>query len=108
MSKKTKDTSKQEPLPGVEGPGVSLLTIEEVDKAIRKYERKKEARCAASPDEIAAKNELKATLHAHRDKLPLNEAGVPFYRSSDNVDYLLEEKLRRVKVDTGDDDGMDD
>ncbi len=92
---------KQESIP-LEGQGVAELSIPEIDKAINKYERKKEARCNASPDEIAAKGELKKILHANRAALPLNEAGVPFYRY-EGVDYALEEKLTRKKVDTGDD-----
>lgn len=98
-------TADQEAIPfDGAGPGVVPLTIADIDKAINKYERKKEARCAASPDEIAAKAQLKAVLHANRDALPKNEAGVPFYRFED-VDYVLEEKLLRRKVDTGEEDG---
>jgi hypothetical protein len=84
---------KPQDLPGVEGPGVSRASIPEIDKAIAKYERKKEARCQASPDEIAAKNEVKSLLHQHRDQLPVNGDGVPFYRTEER-DYILEEKLR--------------
>jgi hypothetical protein len=99
MSPKNKD------LPGIEGPGVAPLSIPEIDKAIAKYQRKKEARCNASPDEIAAKNEVKALLHQHRDELPVNGDGVPFYRSEDR-DYVLEEKLsvRKVHDDEDEDD----
>lgn len=87
----------------MEGPGVAPLKIAELDKAINKYQRKKEARCAASPDEIAAKNEVRALLHQHRANLPINGDGVPFYRCDDR-DYVLEEKLRIRKVDQGEDD----
>ena len=51
MSKKTPE------LPGVEGEGVSPLEIPEIEKAISEYEKKKEARCAETPGEIAAKQE---------------------------------------------------
>jgi len=91
---------KNPELPGVEGEGVAPLKIPEIDKAINKYQRKKEARCAVSPDEIAAKNELRAKLHEFRDRLPKNAAGVPFYRYDDR-DYLLEEKLKVQVVDEG-------
>lgn len=40
-----KKKEKQEALPGVDGPGVAPISIPEIDKAINKYERKKEARC---------------------------------------------------------------
>lgn len=98
---------KQPELGGIEGPGVSPLEIPEIEKAINKYQRKKEARCAASPDEIAAKNELRALLHAHRDELPVNGEGTPFYRY-DERDYQLAEKLKIRKIETDDDDDDDD
>lgn len=86
------------------GAGVASLVIPEVAKAVSKYEKKKEARCNASPGEIVAKAELKELLHAHRDKLPKNDNGNPFYRH-DGTDYVLEEKLKRVSAD---EEGSDD
>jgi len=103
---KRKSTPKKTPeLPGVEGPGVSPIEIPEIEKAIWKYQKRKEARCAESPGEIAAKKELRDLLHAHRDQLPVNEDGVPFYRSGDR-DYALEEimRVRRVETETDDED----
>ncbi len=94
---------KNNDLPGIEGQGVAPLEIPAIDKAIAKYIKKKEARCAVSPDEIAAKNDVRAILHQHRDKLPLNGDGIPFYRYDDR-DYLLEEKLKVRKVDDGSED----
>lgn len=86
---------------GLSGAGVEALEIPEIDKAIAKYQRKKEARCQVSPGEIAAKQELRDLLHAHREELPVNGDGIPFYRSDDR-DYLLEEKLKVRKVETAD------
>lgn len=94
MAKRT----KQPDLPGVEGKGVSPVVIPAIAKAADKYERKKDARCQASPGEIAAKNELKELLHQHADKLPVNEKGERFYRH-EGADYILEEKLKRRNVD---------
>lgn len=88
---------------GLAGQGVEALSIPEIDKAIAKYQRKKEARCAETPGEFAAKQELQKVLHANRDKLPVGEDGVSFYRSDDR-DYRLEEKLKVRKVETGDDE----
>lgn len=85
---------------GLEGAGVSPLAIPAIDKAVSKYERAKDKRCQASPGEIAAKQELSALLHQHRDELPRNEAGEHFYRH-DGKDYILEEKLKCRKVDDG-------
>lgn len=91
---------------GLTGPGVEAVEIPEIEKAISKYQRLKEARCVASPPEIAAKTALRTLLHQHRDKLPVNGDGTPFYRS-DGRDYVLEEKLKVRKVETADDDDED-
>ena len=102
----TKPKSEQKPKPSGElplgnAPGVAKLVIDAIDKAVSKYERKKEARCAISPAEVAAKDELLQALHDHRDKLPKNEDGNFFYRY-EGVDYVLEESLKRKKVEAGD------
>lgn len=83
---------------GLTGDGVETLSIPEIDKAIAKYQRKKEARCAETPGEIAAKTELQKQLHAHREELPVNGDGMPFYRCEDR-DYVLEEKVKIRKVE---------
>lgn len=85
------------------GDGVEPLSIAEIDKAIDKYQKRKDERCKASPGEIEAKQNLRKILHAHRDELPKNGEGVPFYRY-DERDYLLEEKLKVRKVNDDDDD----
>lgn len=99
MPKKPKAT-KTPDLPGVTGEGVSPLSIPALAKLVDKYERAKEKRCLASPSEITAKRELAAELHAHLDKLPVNEDGQRFYRH-EGVDYILEEKLKRRAADDG-------
>lgn len=91
--------AKIEQLPGMTGKGVAPLTIPAIDKAVAKYERLKEKRCEASPGEIAAKQELTRLLHENADKLHKDEEGRRFYRV-DGVDYILEEKLKRVKAET--------
>ena len=100
-------SAKTAALPGISGPGIAPLSIDAIDKAITKYERKKDERCKASPGEIAAKQELKALLHKHREKLPVNADGVPFYRA-DDVDYLLDETLKRQKVASEGGEGDED
>lgn len=87
----------------VKGDGVERLEIPEIEKAIAKYQRKKEARCQVSPGELEAKRELQAALHIHRDNLPVNAEGIPFYRCDDR-DYLLSEKLLVKKVETDEED----
>jgi hypothetical protein len=92
-------------LPAMTGKGVEKLIIPAIDKAVVKYEQKKDARCKVSPAEVAAKDELLVALHKNRDKLPKNEEGNFFYRY-EGVDYVLEESLKRKKVSSGD-DGVD-
>ena len=89
--------SKNQELPGVTGKGVEPLSIKEIDAAISKYEKKKEARCNESPGEVEAKKNLRAVLHKHREELLVGENGERYYRL-DDVDYVLEEVLKRRKV----------
>ena len=112
MAKKTKTNAVADdasppagttPELGLEGKGVAPVKINDVDKAISRYERAKEKRCQASPAEIAAKQELAAMLHHHKDSLPRNEEGNAFYRH-EGRDYVLEEKLKCRKVDDGTDE----
>lgn len=88
---------------GLSGAGVEPLEIAEIEKKISKYQKLKDARCQASPPEVAAKMELQKALHAHRDELPVLADGTPFYRC-DGRDYVLEEKLKVRKVEADDDD----
>lgn len=103
MGRKKKDETAA--IPFAAAAGVTPLSIESLEKAINRYEKKKEIRCNATPDEVSAKNELLEELHKHRDKLPKKEDGTPFYRY-EGRDYELEESLRCRKVDEGD-DGVD-
>ena len=88
-------------LPEMKGPGVEAFSVSlpSVNKLIEAYEKKKEARCKISPGEVAAKGALLDALHKNKDKLPLNSDGEAFYRY-EGVDYVLEESLKRKKVDT--------
>ena len=86
-------------LPEMKGKGVEKLVIKSIDTLIDAYEKKKEARCNISPGEVAAKGALLDALHKNKDKLPLNSDGEAFYRY-EGVDYVLEESLKRKKVDT--------
>jgi len=88
-------------LPEMKGPGVEAFSVSlpSVNKAIEGYEKEKEARCKISPKEVAAKATLLELLHKFKDKLPLNADGEHFYRY-EGVDYVLEESLKRKKVDS--------
>lgn len=79
-------------LPGMTGKGVEVPSIKAVDKAADEYQHAKDRRCKESPREIAAKGKLQELLHKHRDALPKNEDGNPFYRY-EGRDYVLAEKM---------------
>lgn len=101
MAKKT-STSKIVELPGVEGPGVSPVSIAEIDKLAEKYTTEKDKRCRLTPKEVAAKGALIDAIHKHEKKLGRNPDGNITYRYND-VDFVLKpgkEKLSMVKVDT--------
>ena len=99
--KKSSSPAKQEHIDLGNAPGVAPLVIDEIDKAVTKYERAKDKRCAESPAEVTYKRELRAILHARRDELHTDpETGERFYRV-DGKDYVLSEKLSIRKVDEG-------
>jgi hypothetical protein len=102
MAKKKKNNAVAQELPNVTGVGVEPLVIPDLDKAIAKYEKHKDARCAETPNEIASKKEMKFKLQQHRNELPKID-GKPFYRYQDR-DYILDEKLtiKHVVDDTDD------
>ncbi len=89
-----------ENFPGLTGPGVESIKLADVVKCINKYERKKEIRCTASPDEIAAKRELFKVLQEHASELPKNSDGQRFYRHEER-DYILKEQLLVRAADDG-------
>lgn len=103
MAKKPTVPNNTTPLPGLSGKGVAPLTIPALDKAITRYERAKEKRCQASPAEVSSKRELQALLHKNADQLPKNGDGHRFYRL-DDVDYILEETMKRRRSAEGDDE----
>lgn len=92
-------------LPGIEGHGVSQTKLADVESLIRRYQKKKEARCLASPDELAAKKELFAALEAHHDELTVNGDGNRCYRYDGRL-YVITHKL--VISDADADDGGED
>lgn len=101
----TPPKNKTMSLPAMTGPGVETPKIPALDKLVRKYEAAKEKRVMASPDEIAAKNELKFALHQNAASLPVNSDGFRFYRSEEyEKDFVLEETLKMKKFGTDDED----
>lgn len=112
-NKKAK-TEKSEPvekpipqeLPGVVGKGVEIVKIPELDKAIRKWEKHKDARCAETPNEVAAKKDVIAEFHKHEEKLPKDSEGNLIYRMDDDM-YIIKrgkETLKKESAESIDED----
>jgi hypothetical protein len=94
---KIKSGKKQSDLPGIKGPGVSRVSIAEVDELAEKYIRERDKRCAMTPKEIAAKSELVDALHRHAKEIGKNSDGEIRYMY-DNVVVLLKPGKETLKV----------
>jgi hypothetical protein len=94
VAKKAK--AKNPELPGVEGPGVSPISIAAIDTAAEAYIKERDKRCAMTPREIAAKQKLIAVLHDNADKIGVDANGEIVYRYDDFVVSLKpgKEKLK--------------
>lgn len=102
--KKKKEVEQD--LPGVDGPGVGLVQIPEVNRAAGDYFRKKEARCEMTPEEVKAKKKLMDLLHAHEDKIGRDADGVLRYTFEDKVvmlspgeDHLTVKRAKKVELE---------
>ena len=80
---------------GLTGEGVERKKIAALDTAYRAYKPKRTAFSEASKAHVEAKKALMAKVHAHADQLPKDDAGNPFYVTSDDMRLTLElnEKL---------------
>lgn len=74
---------KQEDLPGVEGAGVSLVSIPEIDKAIDKFVAARDTRMLLTLKEAEAKKALSDLMHSHEAEIGLNPDGYMVYRYDD-------------------------
>jgi hypothetical protein len=73
--KVAKVKAKNPELPGVEGPGVSPISIAAVDTAAEAYIKERDKRCAMTPREIAAKQKLIQLLHSNEEKIGKDSNG---------------------------------
>jgi hypothetical protein len=81
---KPKKTKNPE-LPGVEGPGVSPISIAAIDTAAEAYIKERDKRCAMTPREVAAKQKLIQLLHDNVEKIGKDSNGEIIYRYGDEV-----------------------
>lgn len=106
MARKKKKSTVTPDLPGVEGPGVELVQIPEVNRAAADYFRKKEARCEMTPEEVKAKKKLMTLLHEHEDKIGRGADGVLRYNFEDKVvmlspgeEHLTFKRAKKVELE---------
>jgi len=83
---------RQADLPGVEGPGVSPVTIPEVEDLADKYVEARDKRMRLGEKEVEAKTALTTALHAHESEIGKDAEGAIRYV------YHGGEKDRRVIV----------
>lgn len=87
---------KQNDLPGVEGPGVSVPRIKALDDLAEDYQKEKKKRCAQTPKEVAAKGKLIDAIHKHADRLGRTPEGEIIYQNDELIITLAPgpEKLK--------------
>jgi hypothetical protein len=61
--------AKTQELPGVEGPGVSPVSIPEIEKLADAYVDARDKRVKLTTKEVEAKTNLLAALHAHEKEI---------------------------------------
>lgn len=107
MSGKKKETPEPQELPEMEGAGVGRVKIAEIDRLARKYNKLKEERCAITPSECAAKQELIEAIDRHADEIGKDAEGVVRYYAGDWRIELTPGK-RTLRVSTSDDGGEEE
>lgn len=80
---------------GLTGEGVERKKIAVLDTAYRNYKPHRTKFSEASKAHVEQKKKLMGKLHEMQDQLPKDEAGNPFYVTSDDIRLTLEvnEKL---------------
>lgn len=81
---------------GLEGPGVAVVRIASVTKKINLYEGIKNERCALTPKEVAAKQDVITEMEKHADKLRDPNTGRLVYHLEDN--RYVEIEPAKVKI----------
>lgn len=78
-------TTKPTELPGIEGPGVAPVAIEEIDQLVDAYVLRRDARMERTRQEVDAKSKLIIALHANVDKIGKDKDGAIVYRHQDLI-----------------------
>jgi hypothetical protein len=91
-------------LPLPPGPGVTAVTIKELDEALADYKTKRDARCAASKEEGPAKEKVLTLFHANAEKLQ-DGKGTLRYKFQDEdviVDVYIVAAKEKIKFGKSD------
>jgi NAD(P)H-hydrate repair Nnr-like enzyme with NAD(P)H-hydrate dehydratase domain len=93
MAKKTKKNSE---LPGIEGPGVSPIHIDELEELAAKYVKERDKRLVLTPREVEAKRELGNAMRKYEKDLRQPD-GRLVYRF-DEQEIIVEAGKDKVRV----------
>jgi len=86
---------------GLTGKGVERVSIKEVDAAVAKYVKARDARMALTTKEVEAKTALITALRYNTDKLGADAEGTIIYRHDDLL-VTLKHGKDELKVKTED------
>jgi hypothetical protein len=82
---------------GLEGPGVSVVRIASITKAINEYEEIKTQRCALTPQEVKTKQKVIELMEKNADKLRNPNTGCLEYHLDDNRYVVIEPAKVKIK-----------
>lgn len=92
-------------LPGMTGPGVAPVQIDEVDTLVERYVKARNTRMDKTKLEVEAKSALIMSLRANADKIGKDSDGTIVYRHDDLVVTLKHGKDDlKVRTEGGEDD----
>lgn len=83
---------------GLTGPGVEVKRIGSLTKKINDYLEIKDARCALTPKEVAAKKDVIAEMEKHADELRDSQTGNLMYQIDDKHYVVIEPAKVTIKL----------
>lgn len=83
----------------LKGPGVERPSIPELDEALEDYKVKRDARCAATKEEVPAKDLVLSLFHKHAEALQDGKGTLryPFQDGDEIKDVYIEAAKEKVK-----------
>lgn len=82
---------------GLEGPGVAVVRIASITKAINEYEDIKTQRCALTPQEVKTKQKVIELMEKNAEKLRNPNTGNLEYHLEDNRYVIIEPAKVTIK-----------